>query len=676
MLNRKNLFTILTLITLSGIAFAAPSSLVDVDVKKSGNDTVNFILYSSNPSSSGAMVRKKDGNKYVILIPNTSSQVSSINFNSVKDLISDVEVKTVKDTSDGYTKVTVTAKQPLNINAKTVMSKPVTQEQIAYRNLLQEANTPKPNSIQTVAKPTKSMEGNMIVQPSNSTTAKSKSPATDKSSKSQPAQASAPTTSKVSQVKPQQPVVQQPMKSDVQKTEQKPIVEQPIPVVEKTVAESSASVASQVPTVKELPIKPKVDLGKEIHNKLSSIKSGTIALGSEMKNSIPKEKPTLPDIPEIPLFAKYIAGGVLGLFLIKTLASLLGTTAKSSQRKVATERSVYSSEKAANTGILNNKYAAITSDENLNWRAKYNKYNEAVNNPEVYEQEKLEAARKRRYKFISDSRIVNKRNSLENMYQVTDSQSGGLYSEDSQIPLSIEDIKFKGFGDDAIELKQTDRNKTTSRFKRYEKMQEIEPAELGLSKLNKNMRKFSDGNLNVFDVKRKTKSIRELKRIEDLKAQDYVMSSLDEFFSVMDDTAEKVSQVSEPQYENENYRTIKMISRVNMPQKSIETHGINLDKAFGKATSGSVEDNEKGLDVTSSYDLDSNHSFYMVNFDGKSALIAKCNDEINVIKQFDSIVSAPIQVRQDRPNVYMVRTEGFKSMVEINGDKAGVLVEL
>ena len=309
------------------------------------------------------------------------------------------------------------------------------------------------------------------------------------------------------------------------------------------------------------------------------------------------------------------------------------------------------------------------------WKDKYDKYNEVVNNPEAYESEKLnnvKNAKKIRYKFISRNNIDKKRENLEDMYKTGEDTSGKLYSEDEKLPLIADDIKIKGFENNSIDMKQTDRHKSKSRFTRYEKAQEKAPVELGLSKLNRNMRKFADGNLNVFDVKRKSKSIRELKRVEDLKNQDYLMSSLDEFFSVMDEEPVKQNPVVEPEYEHENYRTIRMISRVNIPKNNAKS-GINLDKAF-HSEQPAVE--SSGLNVTSSYDIDENRGFYLVNVDGKSAIIAKSGENFHILKQFDSVIEKSLQVREDRKDVYIVKTDGFKSLVELSDTKVGVLVEL
>ena len=83
-----------------------------------------------------------------------------------------------------------------------------------------------------------------------------------------------------------------------------------------------------------------------------------------------------------------------------------------------------------------------------------------------------------------------------------------------------------------------------------------------------------------------------------------------------------------------------------------------------------------GLIVKSGYNIDNNKGFYVVNLDGKSALIGKVNDEVFVLKKFDTNVTNPIQVRHDNANVYMVKAGDFKSLVEVTDQKMGVLIEL
>ena len=100
----------------SGTFANGGNNLVQLDLKKSSNNSVNVTLFTSNGYNDNVMVRKKSDNKYVILIPKVqSSGYSASNLNGVRDLVSNVDVKTVNDTNGGYTKVTLITTKPLDI---------------------------------------------------------------------------------------------------------------------------------------------------------------------------------------------------------------------------------------------------------------------------------------------------------------------------------------------------------------------------------------------------------------------------------------------------------------------------------------------------------------------------------------------------------------------------------
>src|SRR5574344_1052079 len=108
-----------------------------------------------------------------------------------------------------------------------------------------------------------------------------------------------------------------------------------------------------------------------------------------------------------------------------------------------------------NNGTITKKYSDITSDENLNWRDKYKKYNDAINDPEQYQKEKFERAKKIKYAFINTDNITKKRESLEEMFKTKPSNRfNGVYSEGDSINSDIKELKFKGFAD-RPDMKQT-----------------------------------------------------------------------------------------------------------------------------------------------------------------------------------------------------------------------------
>ena len=130
----------------SGTFANGGNNLVQLDLKKSSNNSVNVTLFTSNGYNDNVMVRKKSDNKYVILIPKVqSSGYSASNLNGVRDLVSNIDVKTVNDTNGGYTKVTLITTKPLDIKTSAQKSSPVTEEQKEYKTLIAQANAVKNN---------------------------------------------------------------------------------------------------------------------------------------------------------------------------------------------------------------------------------------------------------------------------------------------------------------------------------------------------------------------------------------------------------------------------------------------------------------------------------------------------------------------------------------------------
>ena len=87
------------------------------------------------------------------------------------------------------------------------------------------------------------------------------------------------------------------------------------------------------------------------------------------------------------------------------------------------------------------------------------------------------------------------------------------------------------------------------------------------------------------------------------------------------------------------------------------------------------EEYMNGLIVKSGYNIDENRGFYLVKLDGVTALVGRVKEEIFVLKKFDENVEK-LQVRLDNENVYMVKAGSFKSLVDVDETKMGVLIEL
>ena len=81
-----------------------------------------------------------------------------------------------------------------------------------------------------------------------------------------------------------------------------------------------------------------------------------------------------------------------------------------------------------------------------------------------------------------------------------------------------------------------------------------------------------------------------------------------------------------------------------------------------------------GLIVKTGCNIDEDRGFYIVNLDGTSALVGRIREDVVVLKKFDDTSERKLQVRHDKDTIYMVKTEGFKSLIDANN--MGVLVEL
>ena len=137
-------------------ANAENNNLIQLDLKRSSNNSVDVTLFTSNNYNDNVLVRKKSDNKYVILIPKIQSNgYSSSSLNGVKDLVSNIDVKTVNDTNGGYTKVTLITTKPLDIKTNTQKSSPVTAEQKEYKTLIAQANAVKNNIAKQTTQPQK-----------------------------------------------------------------------------------------------------------------------------------------------------------------------------------------------------------------------------------------------------------------------------------------------------------------------------------------------------------------------------------------------------------------------------------------------------------------------------------------------------------------------------------------
>ena len=636
----------------SGTFANGGNNLVQLDLKKSSNNSVNVTLFTSNGYNDNVMVRKKSDNKYVILIPKVqSSGYSASNLNGVRDLVSNVDVKTVNDTNGGYTKVTLITTKPLDIKTSAQKSSPVTEEQKEYKTLIAQANAVK-NNIGKQETPqqkhaqkteiTVNKAAASVTQKTNKTTTQTNRAKQIEKQKNAPKIKLTEVNPQAKKEKQDRQIRRAQLAELIQEVKQEKIAEH---IPDKTVVPAvpaPAPVVNNVPVqeVKDIKEMPKVEQPKKT-SILSKIKH-------KAKKGLKPVGITL--------------ASLFGLIFISRLIRAIATTTKEVKASFVEQLA----QNHSNSESF--KYNNITDDDELSWQEKYKRYLDASAKPVP------RAGNKGNYTFIKTPaepvrKLNKKRNDLEKMVtEIAKSRTNEIQPE--IVEVQNEDdaiqkaIKFKAFDSHRATLDTTSRDKIRSRFKKYENelpLHEQKNVELGKSILHSNPRKLKDANLDVADVDKN--------RIK-YDPSDYIMSSVDEYLSILDKESEKApQQVSIEQ--TPVLPAVKAIDKTEIrPIAKSQTNPITKQHSETKASY------LNGLIVKSGYNIDNNKGFYIVNVDGKSALIGKVNDEVFVLKRFDSNVTNPIQVRHDNANVYMVKAGGFKSLVEVTNDKMGVLIEL
>lgn len=660
-------------------ANAENNNLVQLDLKRSSNSSVDVTLFTSNNYNDNILVRKKSDNKYVILIPKVQSNgYSSSSLTGVKDLVSNVDVKTVNDTNGGYTKVTLITTKPLDIKTNTQKSSPVTAEQKEYKTLIAQANAVKNNIAKPANQPQKSVQKTEVTV-NKAVQSKSVNKQTqEKSIKNT-------TTQKTKQEK----II--PIKNEIQKIQEKPKIEKPEIKLKEINPEKTdrqlrkeylAELIQETKLQKELEQAPQENLsntntvaGTTFDEPVKDISELPIERNLSIKEKI-KNKLIAFKNSNLPKPIKFGLLPILGFIFILNL--IKASLVKSKELKES-----FIDHLAKRPPILNTvKYNNIVNNSELSWQEKYQRYLDESAKPVP------RANNKGHYTFIKtpaepvqNDVIEQKRKALEQMLEETaynspnDSIKPEIVEVQNEEDAIQKTIKFKAFDSRKTSLNMTSRDKMKSRFKKYEKeipLHEQKNIELGDSLLHSNRRSLKDANLKVEDVENRGIKMK-------FKPSEYIMSSIDEFFSIID-KEKSVKEIKQNITTNPITTNIKPTPKFDIPlpknEDTVLAANTKQTNPITKLHNDTKSSYINGLIVKSGFNIDDNKGFYIVNLDGKSALIGKVNEEVFVLKKFDKNVTSPIQVRHDNANVYMVKAEGFKSLVEVNNDKMGVLIEL
>ncbi len=144
--------------------------------------------------------------------------------------------------------------------------------------------------------------------------------------------------------------------------------------------------------------------------------------------------------------------------------------------------------------------------------------------------------------------------------------------------------------------------------------------------------------------------------------ENYLLSSLDEYLSILDAEETKKPTVTET------------LSKIRPAANVTARSGVS--NPISRAEKTSLPPLHGGLIVKSGYNIDANRGIYLVNVDGVSALVGRIGDNVTILKKFDKVVDKQLQVRAEDEHVYIVRAGNYKCLVDVTENKMGTLIEI
>ena len=744
---------------------AYSNNLTQLDIRKSSSSasTLNVTIYTSSPYDDNVAVTKKTDNKYVIIMPNVSGVTGSKpDLTGLHDVISGIDVKSVQDDGNGYTKVTLTTTKPINIRTTTKRSAPLTAEQKAYKNLIAQSRTNKPvtnsGTVKTShasAVPSATIKfDNPKVSPHKSTSQLSsvnKALIASEPINAVPDKKKESTVniakSKVNDVI-KSPLAEKPIVGDVNEDLEKhaplsiafdaPLPEESTDNVVQEPAKPAPVAVQTKPAAQNLLVQ-KVKLVKnKIENKINRRISanmfvtfvilmcsmiGLTLLFKLIKKSLehsmilkqtfkenllskPVEVESYDDIvndSELNWQEKYqkyidntksqdtgrrilkhIGGGEY-----KFVNEVAGdeTPSNSVDKKdiqmgfsepvadVASSGSAQPKPKKANKLKSYNKTARDVSPENIPPIKKVKNQDLKVNKaPKLHivedDYKDLEESLERTLNNTPDKELLNIDEEIIFNQLKDNFKASPVFDEADKIADAMRSTKkLKSFAN-KMALEETKRNvplpKTRSEIRRAGNI-ESKYVELGNSPLHTNPRKLEGANLSVGDLIAKSdkflKPTFEVKpKISSNTNDKYSTVTLDEFFDKIDSSSSVTAPAS-------------LASRVadSLGKMTTEINAIQKVKSQAKPSVNPFE----GMVVLSGYSINEDSGFYIVkDRDGNNSLIGRIKNDVTPIKKLGRDSDVKLQVRLDSPNVYMVRANGSRYLIEVNGNKMGILLEL
>ncbi len=591
----------------------AANSILSTTVRKTSADSLNVTFFTKAENSEAPIVKDKGNNQYVILLPNlTDSAGKQPDFRTASELVSDVNIKTINEGAVTYTKVTLTTKRPVKINAETRKTSQSVSELSGVNDIVSKVNLI-----------------NQDIQASKTTTV-----------------AQVKTTPALPKMNNVQDILNNKNLIGSQKTQTVPAV-----AVTSAAKVSEKSLAAHVPAntkdikkdvknlqnenIKNVRAEAVKNIDKMEQNVKTSVENNIHVNDEEPEVVAPIEEKT-PTIQEvlppakgfdlskvfsspIILFSTFILGGLLfGMLLLNKVKASLSNSEDINNSFI--ER--------MNTAVPSSKkdYSKIAQDPNLSWQEKYASFKEGKT-----EQQKQELHSHIGIEVDDDLDIVED------------------YAQSE-----ADELEF-------IPLLKDTPNPFASAY------QDVHSSgDVIAHSMKRSLRAFDEGrSLNVAQRNTGLKNRFKAFETDPVRHLNRNMSALLDTVIQMEEEVPQTLPAVEPRIE----AAVEPPVMAAQPAPEIREHSTSpIQRAQAPA--------KRKMKIKESRAIDENKGFYLVDMEDKLALMGRINDKFTVLKKFDDMEKKTLQVRRDKDNLYMVRTDGFKALVDVAENKMGVLAEL
>lgn len=641
-------------------ADAGKNCITDVKLNKDGG-SVRVNIYTNKPYTDSVVVSKKEGNKYVILVPETTSSVKTAPKVTGGGNVS-VSMQTI-NAGKGYTKITIVSDKSINVLSKTITSS---------------------TSVKTVSKPAQktSKPAQTLSKTNQSTTKKATQSAKTVKKQTQKTVAKHAQTKNVTPVKKQESAKkvvhvkkQTPVTKSVVpvKPVQKPVsvnnnVNKPIEILEHEV---NTGKVNDVPETKqdallEQAIKDNDAIINERNAKKLKNKNNTTTDDSKLgaKACI---KLVLDELQELSLWKLLLLAGavtfpIIVIMIILNLDKKVNKKIKAIRKEeddvVAMERALRENvaavraQKAAQD-VPDQSFNSI--DEMLDKVEETPDITDSYNTSSSYESQTSVSENEYQAEPLNSSNDDDLNVVDSSDFELDDENDDNELEENSVIPEVVSDEEFSNIIDNKddstslddfvadstnISVDNSELEQTTTEVAPYKPDVPYNPDGVLADFSNVNDKEFFDELVLQSFAQKGTDNLPE-------------NSPADDVFGVM---TENETGLMLSDFEHDNFENPEDVSNGVVTQSHDEVTMLNEVK------------------------INDNTGLYLVNYDNSSSLVGHIADDYFVLKQFDRLEKGKIILKHaekvENANRYLVRVGRNKMIVEVSDKSMSRLIDL